>query len=137
MRKNDEGRMMKEEVRPTIKFFTDLDVWQAGHALVLEVYLLSKLFPAQEQYGLSSQIKRAVVSITSNIAEGFKRDTMKDKLHFYIIAHGSLSEVQNQLYVARDVQYVDVDSFEKAYRQTEIVDRLLSGFIRASKERLR
>lgn len=135
MKWNEERRTGNEEVKPS-KYFTDLKVWQEGHQLVIAVYRLAKSFPKTESYGLTSQIKRAVVSITSNIAEGFKRESMKDKLHFYIMSHGSLSEVQNQLYIALDVEYITKDKFDVVYGQTEVVDRLLTGLINASKERL-
>lgn len=75
-----------------IKSFTDLNVWKEGHKLVLQVYKLTKEFPKEELFGLTNQIRRAAVSITSNIAEGFSRHSYKEKLQFYSTALGSLTE---------------------------------------------
>jgi len=80
-----------------IKTFKDLETWKQAHKLVLVIYKLTKTFPKEEKYSLTDQIRRAVVSISSNIAEGFARDSKKDKIRFYSIALGSLIEVQNQL----------------------------------------
>jgi four helix bundle protein len=80
--------------------FTDLKAWKQGHELVLFVYEITKHFPQNEVFGLTSQMRRAVVSITSNIAEGFSRISNKEKAQFYSIALGSLTEIQNQSYIA-------------------------------------
>lgn len=134
---NEEERIEKSaKTVESIKFFTELKVWQEGHSLVLDIYSATKKFPKQENYGLTSQIRRAAVSVTSNIAEGFKRETHKDKLHFYIMAHGSLSEVQNQLIIARDVFYITDDHFSAMFKKSDFVDRLLTGFIKSTKERI-
>jgi four helix bundle protein len=125
---------MNQESR--IKSFTDLNAWQEAHKLVLSVYRLVKSFPADEQFGLKSQMQRAAVSITSNIAEGFSRDSYADKKHFYVMAHGSLTEVQNQLLIARDVSYLSSDDFSKHATQAITVHKLLSGLIKATKERI-
>jgi len=78
-----------------IKDFTNLNAWKEGHRLVLSVYEFTKEFPEDERFGLISQLRRASVSITSNIAEGFARYYFKDKVRFYYMARGSVSEVQN------------------------------------------
>jgi len=101
------------EVKQKIQSFTDLVTWQEGHKLVLDIYKSTKSFPKEEMFGLTNQIRRAVVSITSNIAEGFNRKSIKDKTHFYVMAHGSVAEVQNQLLIARDVQYLEKSGKEK------------------------
>src|SRR3989344_2448299 len=74
-----------------IKSFTDLRAWQLGHRLILEIYRISQLFPKEEQFGLTSQLRRATVSITSNMAEGFSRNSYKEKAQFYTTALGSLA----------------------------------------------
>lgn len=89
-----------------IKSFTDLNTWKEAHKLVLLIYKITKQFPHEEQFGLTNQIRRAVVSITSNIAEGFSRSSYKEKSQFYSISLGSLTEVQNQLLIARDLKYI-------------------------------
>lgn len=116
-----------------IKTFMDLNVWKHGHQLVLNVYRHAKRFPRDEIFGLTSQLKRASVSITSNIAEGFSRQSYKEKLQFYSISLGSLTEVQNQLLVARDVSYLPHDDYQSIYSQTVLVHRLLNGLIKKTK----
>ncbi len=88
------------------RHFTEMPVWQKGHEMVLLVYRLTSAFPESEKYALTSQIRRAAVSVTSNIAEAFGRQTSKDKARFYLHARGSCYEVQNQNCVARDVSYL-------------------------------
>ena len=116
-----------------IKSFTDLIVWQEGHDLVLQVYQATKNFPREEQFGLTNQLRRAVVSITSNIAEGFSRNSYKEKVQFYSMALGSVTEVQNQLIIARDIKYSPIKEFEQLAQQTIIVNKLLNGIIKKSK----
>lgn len=119
----------------SIKKFTDLTTWQEGHRLVLLTYKLTKKFPADEQFGLKSQMQRAAVSITSNIAEGFSRTSYTDKKHFYVMAHGSLTELQNQSLVARDVGYIDPEQFKEFADQAVVTHKLLTGLIKSTKER--
>lgn len=126
---------MKDEVGK-IKKFTDIKAWQASRELTRNIYRCVGLFPASEQYGLTSQMKRAAISIASNIAEGFRRDTMKDKLRFYVMAHGSLTELQCQIILAHDLLFIDTGEASKLATMTDDTDRLLTGLIRASKERL-
>jgi len=121
------------ENRKRIQSFTDLIVWQEGHALVLMVYKETKKFPKEEQFGLMSQMQRAAVSITSNIAEGFSRQSHKEKIQFYAIAHGSLTELQNQLLIARDVGYVTNQTFKTLADKSVTVHKLLNAFIRGAK----
>ena len=122
------------ERRAKIRSFTDLTVWQEGHKLVLMVYRETKNFPDKEAFGLTSQLRRAVVSITSNIAEGFSRSSYSDKANFYSIARGSLTEVQNQLVIARDVGYLPKDAFSQLAIQAVVVHKLLNAFIRKTRE---
>lgn len=117
----------------TIREFTDLVVWQEAHKLVLEIYRVSKDFPNREEFGLRSQICRATVSITSNIAEGFSRYHYKDKVNFYYDARGSLSEVLNQLIIARDLKYIPSESFEKLASQVNRVFAILNGLIKRTR----
>ena len=110
-----------------IREFTDLIAWQEGHKLVLMIYRVTKQFPKDEVFALTSQIRRAVVSITSNIAEGFSRRTDKDKLQFYYISLGSISEVQNQILIAKDVFYLKDDEYQLIVEQLYLVQRLVNG----------
>ncbi len=116
-----------------IKSFTGLITWQESHKLVLMIYKATDNFPQKEVYSLIDQMRRCGVSIGSNIAEGFSRQSKKEKLQFYYIAKGSLTELQNQLLVARDVQYIDLENFNKMAEQTVIVSKLLSGLIKSAK----
>jgi len=118
-----------------IKTFNDLDAWKQSYTLCLAVYSLTKQFPKEEQFGLTSQIRRAVVSISSNIAEGFSRQSIADKCHFYTMAHGSLTEVQSQLYVAKGIKYIDEANFSEIYSQTTTVHKILTGLIKSTKQR--
>ncbi len=113
-----------------IKSFTDLYAWQEAHKLVLMVYRITKNFPRDEIFGLIMQMRRCVVSITSNIAEGFSRSSTKEKIQFYSIAQGSLTELQNQLVVARDVGFLDKEEFNKIAKQTITVHKLITGLKR-------
>jgi four helix bundle protein len=123
--------------RKPIKSFTDLDAWKEGHNLVLMIYERSKSFPKEEMFGLTSQLRRAVVSITFNIAEGFSRQSYKDKLYFYSMSLGSLTEAQNQLFIARDLKYTLEQDFNKVYEQTIRVSKILNGLIKSSKSIIR
>jgi four helix bundle protein len=126
---------MEEKTKHKIKSFTNLDVWKQAHKLVLMMYEMTKGFPKEEQFGLTNQLRRAVVSVTSNIAEGFSRISYKDKAHFYSMSLGSLSEVQNQILVARDVEYMNKDNFKRIADKTIIVSKFLNGLIKSSKSR--
>lgn len=119
--------------RGRIEEFTDLIVWQEGHKLVLLIYKITKNFPKEEIYSLTDQLRRAVVSITSNIAEGFGRQGYKEKIQFYYLAKGSLVEVKNQILVAKDLKYISQDSFYNINGQLTIVQKLLQGLIKSTK----
>jgi len=118
-----------------IREFTDLLVWQEGHKLVLSIYKIK--FPQSELFALSDQIRRAVVSVTSNIAEGFGRHSIKEKIQFYYQAHGSLTEVKNQLFIVRDLKYVNNDEFTDIQETLTNTHRLLLGLITKTKTYLK
>ena len=105
--------------------FQDLEVWRKAHALVLEVYRMTKALPKEELYGLSSQLRRAAVSVPANIAEGFRRRTRADKAKFYNIAHASLDEARYYLILAHDLGFFDSRNLEKA---AEEVSRMLKAY---------
>ena len=118
-----------------IQKFTDLVAWQEGHKLVLMIYKETKNFPAEEKYGLIDQMRRAVVSFTSNIAEGFSRKSSKEKHQFYSNAKGSMTELQSQLLVAKDVGYLPKEIFNDIVQQSINANRLLSGLMTATRQR--
>ena len=123
---------MNQESRK-IKSFIDLNTWKEGHKLVLEIYKITKTFPKDEQFGLTNQLRRAAVSFTSNIAEGFSRNSYKEKLQFYSMALGSLTEIQNQLLVAKDIGYITREEFDKIAKQTITINKITNGLIKKSK----
>jgi len=123
---------MNHELRK-IKLFTDLNAWKEAHKLVLYIYTITKSFPKDEMFGLINQMRRCVVSITSNIAEGFSRQSYKEKLQFYSMALGSTTELQNQLIVARDVSYISQEGFQVIAEQTIKVHKIINGLIKKSK----
>ena len=117
-----------------IRTFTDLHTWQEAHKLVLMIYKITKEFPKEELFGLVSQMRRAVVSITSNIAEGFSRQSYKEKVQFYSMAQGSNTEIQNQLLIAKDIDYISQEKFNEIIEQSTTVHKLLNGLIKKSKD---
>ena len=112
-------------MRESAKSFEDLVVWQKAHQFVLATYRLSRTFPRSEAYGLTSQYRRAAVSIAANIAEGFKKRGKADKLRFYNIAQGSAEECRYYLILAKDLEYGDVDELS---RLLEEVSKLLDAY---------
>ncbi len=123
---------MKQE-SSSIRSFTQLTAWQQAHYLVLRIYKVSKEFPKEEQFGLTNQVRRAAVSVTSNIAEGFSRSSYKEKSQFYSMSLGSLTEVQSQILVARDLSYINLKEFNELGDITITVNKLLNGLIKKSK----
>lgn len=117
----------------TIRSFKDLLVWQKSHLLTLEIYTITKTFPRSEEYGLVNQIKRAAVSVPSNIAEGFKRKSKKDSCHFYNIAEASLEEIRYQLILASDLHYINQSKYDRLESIAEEVSKLLNGWIKTQK----
>ncbi len=114
----------------TMKHFSELETWQVGHRVVLATYRVSEGFPKKELFGLVSQMNRAAVSVTSNIAEGFGRRSYKDKARFYDIAKGSLLELENQLIVALDLGYLPRPSFDELILEIKSVHRLLNSLLK-------
>lgn len=127
-------RFMNKKKGELIKSFTDLRVWQKGHELVVDIYRTTKGFPKDEAYGLTSQIRRSAASVTANIAEGFGRQTYKEKVQFYYMAQGSLTELKDQLLIARDVGYLNQEDFGRLSDLANETHALLQGFIRKTKE---
>jgi len=113
-----------------IKSFTDLIAWKESHKLAILIYTITKSFPKEEIYGLTNQIRRAAVSVSSNIAEGFSRRTNADKRQFYYQALGSLTEIQNQLLIAKDIGHLNKDRFKELADQTISVSKLINSLIK-------
>jgi four helix bundle protein len=110
--------------------FQQLSVWQRAHALALEIHRSTGAFPGSERYGLAAQMRRAAVSVVSNIAEGCGRQNDRELAYFLRIARGSVRELQCQLLLARDLGYVPPVSWEKLDASVKCTSKMLSGFIR-------
>ena len=122
----DVVRVASRESRE-VKSYRDLRVWQQGRVLVKEVYRAVKSFPKEEIYGLTSQIKRSAVSIPSNIAEGSSRRSTQEFLRFINIATGSLAELETQLILANDLEFLESETLEKLLKRTDDIGRMLQG----------
>ena len=110
------------------KSFQEVEVWQRAHRWVLDVYRLTDGFPKQEMFGLTSQLRRAAVSIPANFAEGFRKSGNADKLRFYNISQGSLEECQYYLILAKDLGYADTRVLAD---ELEVVSKMLAAYMRA------
>ncbi len=115
--------------------FTDLVAWQESHRLAVLIYKKTESFPKSEIFGLTSQIRRAAVSVPSNIAEGFNRQSAKEKSNFYAISQGSVGELESQLLIARDIGFLKTTDFKALADQAIKVHKLLVGLIRSTKSR--
>ena len=113
----------------TVKSFEDLTIWQESRKFTNKIYVLTKKFPKEELYGLTSQIRRAVVSITSNIAEGFDRRSDKELSNFLSIARASTAEVQNDLYIALDLKYISQIEFNQLYQEAKKIAQQINGLM--------
>lgn len=109
--------------------YNKLEVWVEARKLTNLVYEFSKVFPKDEIYGLTNQMRRYSVSIPSNIAEGCGRQTAKDTINFLHISRGSLYELETQCYVALDQKYIDENNFNIVFIQMQSCKKLLNGFI--------
>ncbi|MBI3336750.1 four helix bundle protein [Candidatus Peregrinibacteria bacterium] len=116
-----------------IKTFKEMTVWQKAHELVCHLYKATESFPRSETFALTSQMRRAAVSIPSNIVEGFQRNSGKDSVHFYNIAQGSLEELKYQILLAHDLQYISLEQYKVLHALTEDVGRLLNGWIKVQR----
>jgi four helix bundle protein len=114
-----------------IQNFKDIFAWQKAHQLTLFVYKLTKKYPKDELYGLVSQSRRAVVSVPSNLVEGFKRRGKLDDAHFCNIAQASLEELRYQLLLAKDLGYISKEEFEMAENMSEQTSKLISLWIKS------
>jgi len=112
-----------------IKTFRDLLIWKKGMQLVKSIYKLTRSFPKSENYNLSSQMKRAAISIPSNIAEGFGRNTKKDFQRFLYIALGSIFELQTQIIISYEQNYINQQQYDSINELSREVERMLCSFM--------
>lgn len=116
------------ENRGPAKSFKDLVVWQKSHQMVLSIYRITKAFPKEEMYGLTSQVRRSASSVAANIAEAFKKKSPLDKLRIFNIAQGSLSETEYHILLTGDLKYAEVNEIQECIEQ---VSRLLEAYMQA------
>lgn len=116
-----------------IREYTDLKVWQESKKLAVLIYQITKKFPKEEMFSLIDQMRRAAISISSNIAEGFGRQTYKEKIQFYYQAQGSLTELKNQILISESIGYMQPSDTRPLFDQLTTVHLLLQGLIRKSK----
>lgn len=114
--------------KESITSFENLTVWQETQALAVTIYNVTKSFPKDELFALTSQLRRASSSISANIAEGFGRTAINDKLHFYTMAYGSLLEVKNFLYLAEKLRYITPKILETILPEATKCQKLLNAF---------
>lgn len=114
----------------------ELLVWQKAMQLVVDVYNLIRLLPKEETYGLSDQMRRAAISIPSNIAEGNARSSQKDMVHFLYIAQGSRAELETQLELCELIGYISKERLEPVLLQTQEIGRMLSGLIKSTLQQI-
>lgn len=113
-----------------VRNYRELLVWQKGHQLALEIYRVTVGFPKVEQFGLTDQLRRAAISVPSNVVEGFERGSNKEFKHFLSIARGSTGEVRAQIELARDIGYMQNDDFEKLFDLTTEVHKMINSLIK-------
>ena len=123
-----ESRVEKKPIRS----FVDLNAWQLSRALAKDTYLITKTFPKGEQFGLTNQVRRAVVSIAANIAEGFGRRTAADRTRFYDMARGSLTEYQSHIVISYDIGYLSEAEFDQLTNASIECNKVLTGLINAT-----
>lgn len=119
-----------------IKSYKDLIVWQKAILLVTNIYAISKTFPDSERFGLSNQLNRAVVSIASNIAEGWGRETNKNNLQFLRMSRGSLMEVETLILISKNLNYIDDEKFKRISNEIEEVGKILQGLIKSVQQKI-
>jgi len=114
-----------------LKNYKELKVWQRSYQLCLEIYKITKRFPNEERYGLTSQIRRAAVSVSSNIAEGYGRKTTPEYIRFLYIAYGSNCEMETQILLSGDLGYIETGKLEILQKGIGEVERMLKALIKS------
>jgi four helix bundle protein len=113
--------------------FERLEVWNMSRLLTKKIYKLTQDFPENEKFGLTGQIRRAIISVCSNLAEGASRKSKKDQSHFYNIAFSSLMETLNQLIISNDLAFLDSQSLEESREEIHSISRMLNGLCNSLK----
>ena len=116
-----------------MKSFENLDVWEAAHKLVLEIYKITKKFPEEERFRLIDQLCRSAASVPANIAEGTGRNTLNEYIQYLYNARGSFEETRYHLILARDLNYIDKVEFSALKKQYDSIGKMLNGLIKSLK----
>ncbi len=119
-----------------ITTYKDLIVWQKSIQLVTEIYALTKTFPADERFGIVSQLNRAVISIPSNIAEGWGRELSKNYLQFLRVSRGSLMEVEAMILISKNLNYINEKEFIEVNKKIEEIGKILQGLIKSVQQKI-
>ena len=128
-------RDMRMESKSEVRDFTDLVVWQAARAFRKNVYLVSRGFPKQETFELGSQMRRAAVSVTANLTEGYGRFSYQENMQFCRQSRGSVHEIRDHLTTALDAEYITPEQCKKLDLEAISVIKLINGYVRATKQR--
>jgi len=128
--KGSRGQGFKESSE-MLKNYKELSVWQKSYKLCLHIYKVTKHFPKDETYGLTSQIRRSAVSIPSNIAEGYGRKTTLEYVRFLYIAYGSVCELETQMMISGDLGYVEKDRLQEIRDEIGDIERMLKAMIKS------
>jgi four helix bundle protein len=119
-----------------ISTYKDLIVWQKSIQLVTDIYALTKTFPSDERYGMVSQLNRAVISVPSNIAEGWGRELSKNYLQFLRVSQGSLMEVETMILISKNLGYINETNFKELNKKIEEVGKILQGLIKSVQQKI-
>ena len=124
-----------EDSREMLRNYKELKVWQKSYGLCLEIYRITAGFPKEEKYGLTSQIRRSVVSIPSNIAEGYGRKTTMDYIRMLHISYGSVCELETQVLLAGDLGFIEKDSSHTLNKNIAEIERMLKALIKSLEDK--
>jgi four helix bundle protein len=119
----------------SIKSFTQLRTWQKARSFAVSIYKITQGLPSTERFGIASQLQRASVSIAANIAEGFSRNSQKEKINFYGIALGSLTEVESHLYISSDLGFVNKTQLSELINEIIELQKMINGLKKSAKGR--
>jgi four helix bundle protein len=118
-----------------LQSFEQLTAWRESQNLAVLIYKITRTFPKEEKFGITSQVRRAVSSVSANIAEGFGRYSQKDKLHFYTIVYGSLLETKNFIYLTKKLEFIDTKAESDILEQIDACQRLLNALMATVRRR--
>jgi len=136
MELGDGSLELDTNMKGTVRQFSDLNAWKAAFKLTLLIYEMTRELPKYELYGITSQIRRSSMSVAANIAEGFGRQTPRDRLRFYFIASGSITETKNYILLIQGLNYIDGNGIIEIKKQLITAHKLLHGLINSTRKGL-